>query len=296
LRLAEAEASVHRTPIESVHFHEVGAVDSIVDIVASAACIEFVGAEVLVSTLPMGRGFIQCQHGRIPLPAPATVGCLKGLETYDGLLPIEFVTPTAAAVLGAIAKGSSGWPDISPVGVGWGAGTRTIPDRPNALRVVLGEPSNLTRPLDDEEHFVIEANLDDATGEMIGHWMQILIASGALDVWSAPVTMKKGRPGIVLSVLAQKVDLERISAMVLRETTTLGVRRYGVSRATRPRRVVEVSTRYGLIPVKISEGPFGPPQIKPEFEVCARLATENEVPVRIVLAEALASTRSLQEI
>jgi uncharacterized protein (DUF111 family) len=244
----------------------------------------------------MGRGFIQCQHGRIPLPAPATVGCLKGLETYDGLLPIEFVTPTAAAVLGAISKGSSGWPDISPIGVGWGAGTRTIPDRPNALRVVLGEPSNLTRSLDDEEHFIIEANLDDATGEMIGHWMQMLIASGALDVWSAPVTMKKGRPGIVLSILSQKADLERISAMVLRETTTLGVRRYGVSRVARTRRMIEVSTRYGLIPVKISEGPFGPPQIKPEFDVCARLATENVVPVRIVLAEALASTRSLLEI
>jgi uncharacterized protein (TIGR00299 family) protein len=292
LRLAEAEALVHQVPLEAVHFHEVGAVDSIVDIVGAAACLDYVGADLLVSPLPLGRGFVECAHGRIPLPAPATVNCLVGLPTCDGGLAQELVTPTAAAVFGALARGASGWPAMKPLAVGWGAGTRALPDRPNALRVVLGErqPSTVQ---EEREQCVLELNLDDCTGELTGHCIQTVLDAGALDAWAIPLTMKKGRPGILLGVLAQSADAERLSALLLRETTTIGVRRYVVDRVTRPRRVVEVSTRYGAVPVKVSEGHFGPPQIKPEFDACVAVARANDVPVREVINEALVEARRM---
>ena len=291
LRLAEAEAAVHRTTIESVHFHEVGAVDSIVDIVGAAACLDYLGAEIWVSPLPLGRGFIACQHGRIPLPAPATVGCLVGLKTYDAKLESELVTPTAAAILGTVAKGSSEWPTMAPKCVGWGAGTRVLPDRPNVLRVVLGDLPCSEVDDEDTEQVVLEANLDDSTGELIGHCLSRLMQAGALDVWSVPTTMKKGRPGHVLSALVATADASRISALLLQESTSLGVRCHRVSRMVRARRMIEVSTRYGCVPVKVSEGPFGPPQLKPEFDTCVRLADEQRLAVREVVAEAVTQAR-----
>ncbi|MGC4065431.1 MAG: nickel pincer cofactor biosynthesis protein LarC [Polyangiaceae bacterium] len=290
LRLAEAEAKVHQVPVERVHFHEVGAVDSIVDIVGAAACFDFVGADLLVSPLPLGRGFIQCAHGRIPLPAPATVNCLVGLATYDGGLAQELVTPTAAAIFGALARGGSGWPALTPVAVGWGAGTRTLPDRPNALRVVLGDRDSRSNA-NEGVQCVLEANLDDCTGELTGHCIQVLLDAGALDAWATPTTMKKGRPGILLAVLAELTDADRLSALLLRETTSIGVRRHVVERMVRPRRVVDVSTRYGVVPVKVSEGPFGTPQIKPEFDACVAAARAHDVPVREVINEVLTEGR-----
>jgi uncharacterized protein (TIGR00299 family) protein len=289
-RLAEAEARVHQVPLEQVHFHEVGAVDSIVDIVGAAACFDYVGADLLVSPLPLGRGFIQCAHGRIPLPAPATVNCLVGLATYDGGLAQELVTPTAAAIFGALAQGVSGWPELRPLGVGWGAGARTLPDRPNALRVVLGDRV-LPMEANVRAQCVLEANLDDCTGELTGHCIRALLEAGALDAWATPMTMKKGRPGIVLGALVEQADADRLSAVLLRETTSIGVRRHLVDRVVRPRRVVEVSTRYGTVPVKLSEGQFGPPQIKPEFDACVVAARAYGVPVREVINEVLAEGR-----
>jgi uncharacterized protein (DUF111 family) len=218
-----------------------------------------------------------------------------GLETYDGKLNVELVTPTAAAIFGAVARGSTAWPKMSPIAVGWGAGTRRLPDRPNALRVILGEPS---RPLDrDDEELsaqtlvVIEANLDDMTGELASHCMSQLMAMGALDVWTVPVIMKKGRPGIVLSALVSMVDAERVSAAILRESTSLGVRQHRVSRVVRPRHLREVITHFGPVRIKVSGGDFGPAQLKPEFDDCVRLAEEHQVPVREVLVDALAEAR-----
>ncbi len=285
-RLAESEARVHRMPLEDVHFHEVGAVDCIVDIVGSAAALAYLGAEVRVSPLPMGRGFVKARHGVLPLPAPATVHCLRGFETFDAGLDAELVTPTGAAVVAANATSSARWPTMRPLAVGFGAGTRKLPDRPNLLRAVLGDPfeSNSARA---DTHVVISANVDDMTGEMIAYCMQSLLAAGALDAWTTPIVMKKGRPGCVLSALSEEGRAADLAHLMIRESTTLGVRMQAASRLVRPRELRSVNTRFGTVPVKVSGGDFGPPLWKPEFDVAASLATSHRVPVREVLAEAL---------
>jgi uncharacterized protein (TIGR00299 family) protein len=288
-KLAEAEAMVHRTSLDDVHFHEVGAIDAIVDIVGSAAALDHLGATLVVSPLPMGRGFVNARHGILPLPAPATVACLAGFETYDGRLDFEFVTPTGAAIVAAHATHSSRWATMSPERAGWGAGHAELRDRPNLLRVVLGAAPEVTG-----DHTVIETNVDDVTGELVASAMEALFAEGALDVWTTPITMKKGRPALTLSALAPRDRAEAVAHAMLRETTTLGVRRYDVSRVERPRRSVEVETAYGQIRVKIAEGPFGPPQIKPEFDACLAAAKLHHVPVREVLRAALHAAEALR--
>lgn len=287
-RLAEAEAKVHRMALEDVHFHEVGAVDAIIDIVGSAAGLEHLEADVVCSPLPMGRGVVRAAHGVLPLPPPAVVECLRGFQTYDAGIDRELVTPTGAAIVASNALRSERWPSMSPEATGWGAGTMDLPDRPNLLRVVLGTP---TLSVTEATHVVLEANLDDATGEIVAGAIETLLAEGALDAWAAPLTMKKGRPGVLLGVLCPASSADALSAVMLRETTTLGVRRLRVSRTERPRRMVEVETPYGRLPVKIAEGPFGPPQIKPEYDACAAAARAHGVPVRVVIAAALAATK-----
>jgi uncharacterized protein (TIGR00299 family) protein len=285
-RLAQAEARVHRSPIDEVHFHEVGAVDAIADVVASAAALEYIGADLLVSPLPLGRGFVRTAHGTLPLPSPATVECLSGLATYDAGVDFEFVTPTGAAIVGAHASGSVRWPSMIPERMGWGSGTAELDDRPNVLRAVLGTPTELRAVADRPTHAVLEANIDDATGELAANWIEELLAAGAADAWSTPITMKKGRPALTLSALATLDRAEAIAHVILRETTSLGVRRFDVARGERPRRIVQVETAFGPIPVKIAEGPFGPPQYKPEFDACAAAARSHSVPVREVLRAA----------
>jgi hypothetical protein len=290
-KLGEAEASVHRTPIEDVHFHEVGAVDAIVDIVGAAACLVYLGADVSASPLPMGRGFVKARHGVLPLPAPATVSCLRGVPTYSVDVDAELVTPTGAAIISTVARRFERWPSFAPERVGWGAGSRPVPDRPNLLRVVLGKPSGtMTNEGSSPSgtHVVLEANIDDMSGELAGHAIAQILAAGALDAWALPSTMKKGRPGIVLSALAETGSADTIAAVILRETSTLGVRHIASTRTERPRKLIEVNTVYGPIPVKISEGPFGPAVVKPEFDACVAAATRHGVPVRVVLAAALA--------
>jgi uncharacterized protein (TIGR00299 family) protein len=288
-RLAEAEANVHRTRVEDVHFHEVGAADAIADVVGSAAALDHLGAMLVVSPLPMGRGYAQAAHGKLPLPPPATVECLTGLATYDGGADFEFVTPTGAAIVGAHAARSERWPSMVPERVGWGAGTADLADRPNLLRAVLGAPT--VAALDrarTSTHCVVEANVDDATGELAAHWIEALFGAGALDAWASPITMKKGRPALTLSALAPLHRADAVTLAMLRETTSLGVRRYDVARTERPRRIEHVVTAYGSIPVKVAEGhAFGPEQVKPEFDSCVAAARAHGVPVRQVLDAAL---------
>ena len=290
-RLAKAEAKVHRSSIDEVHFHEVGAVDAICDVVGSAAALDWVDAELVVSPLPMGRGYTRAAHGTLPLPPPATVECLVGLATYDAGIDFELVTPTGAAIVGAHATGSSRWPSMSPARVGWGAGSATLVDRPNVLRAVLGAPTS-TAPGHGERgatHVVLEANVDDATGELAASWIEALLAAGAVDAWATAITMKKGRPALTISALAEAPRADAVGHAMLRETTSLGVRQYAVARAERPRRMIEVDTPYGRIPVKVAEGPFGPAQIKPEFDACAAAARAHSVPVREVVRAATAA-------
>lgn len=291
-RLAEAEAFVHRTPLEAVSFHEVGAVDAIADIVGVASALAHLGAELRCSPLPMGHGTITCRHGVLPLPAPATVACLRGVPTYAAGIEAELVTPTGAAIVASQAVRFERWPSLSPLAIGWGAGTRKLADRPNALRVVLGDPAPIAATAEAESHYVIEANLDDATGELVGHAISRLLEAGALDAWAVPITMKKGRPGLLLSALGTPASLTVLEAVLLRETSSIGLRRHAVARTERPRELMDVETPFGTLPVKVSRGPFGPPQIKPEFDACARAADAHAVPVRVVLAAALeAATR-----
>jgi uncharacterized protein (TIGR00299 family) protein len=299
--LAVAEAKVHRSAIDEVHFHEVGAVDAIADVVGSAVALDHLGAELVVSPLPMGRGMVRAAHGRLPLPPPATVECLVGMQTYDGGIDFELVTPTGAAIVGAHATASHRWPSMVPERIGWGAGTADLADRPNVLRAVLGA---LTAPtagagrLGPEPaaaahatHAVLEANVDDATGELAASWIESLLAAGAVDAWATPITMKKGRPALTLSALAPIERAGAVEHAMLRETTSLGVRRHDVVRTERPRHVVHVATPYGPIPIKVSEGPFGPPQAKPEFDACAAAARAHGVPVREVLRAAMGAWR-----
>jgi uncharacterized protein (TIGR00299 family) protein len=293
-RLAEAESVVHATALADVHFHEVGAVDAIVDIVGAAACVVHLGAEVVASPLPMGRGFVRARHGVLPLPPPATVECLRGVPTYASDLDFEFVTPTGAAILATIASRFERWPACTPERVGYGGGQRELPDRPNLLRLVLAAPAvGDSRVHPAATHTVLEANVDDLTGEVAAHALAALLSAGALDAWAVPIVMKKGRPGLTLCALAPTPLADLVAAAMLRETTSIGVRRIAVDRVERPRRTVEVATAFGAIHVKISEGPYGPPQIKPEFDECAAAARAHDVPVREVLAAALAAAQLL---
>jgi uncharacterized protein (TIGR00299 family) protein len=291
LRLAEAESEVHRISLDEVAFHEVGAVDAIVDIVGAAACFDYLGAEVVASALPMGRGSVRCQHGVLPLPAPATVACLRGVPTVDAGLEAELVTPTGAAIVATVAREFLAWPRFAPERIGWGFGTRGLPDRLNALRVVLGSPLPKAESQSQSQatHVVLEANVDDMSGELAAHALQNLLESGALDAWATPVVMKKGRPALVISVIAERGAEQRLAEVLLRETHSIGVRHVPVSRTERPRRMAQVTTEYGEIPIKISEGPFGPARVKPEFDACAKAARDAGVPVGVVIAAALAA-------
>jgi len=292
-KLAEAEAKVHRSPLDEVHFHEVGAVDAIADVVGSAAALDYVGAELVVSPLPMGKGFVKAAHGVLPLPPPAVVECLAGIQTYDAGMDFEFVTPTGAAIVGAHAASCSRWPSMSPERVGWGAGTADLKDRANVLRAILGASATHVAVGDGAStHVVLEANVDDATGEMAASWIDALMGAGALDAWATPIVMKKGRPALTMSALAAIDQADAVAHAMLRETTTLGVRRTPVTRAERPRRMVTVETAYGAIPVKVAEGPFGPPQMKPEFDACLQAARAHGVPVREVLQAAMTAASS----
>jgi hypothetical protein len=285
-RLAEAESRVHGVPLQRVHFHEVGAGDAIFDIVGAAACFCYLAGRVVVTSLPMGRGFVNSRHGVLPLPAPAVVECLLGLPTVDAGIDAELVTPTGAAIVASVAHEFARWPAMRPERVGWGWGSQSLPDRPNLLRVVLGTPIE-SKSESGGEYVVIEANVDDMTGELAAHAIDALLGCGALDAWTTPINMKKGRPGLIISALVRtESEASAVSAM-LRETSSIGVRRTPVSRTERPRRLVQVRTRFGEISVKVSEGPYGPPQVKAEFEQCARAAASAGVPVRLVIEEVL---------
>jgi len=289
-KLGEAEANVHKMPLEEVHFHEVGAVDAILDIVGAAAAIEWIGAQVVATPLPMGKGFVNARHGTLPLPAPAVVDCLRGVPTYAVALDAELVTPTGAAIVASVAERFERWPSFAPERVGWGGGQRELPDRPNLLRAVLGaaapEPAN-------ETHVIVEANVDDMTGELAGHAVNALLAAGALDAWATPIVMKKGRPALTLAALGPSERADDLARAVLRETSSIGVRILPIRRIERPRHMAEVSTPYGAIPVKISTGPYGPAVVKPEFDACARAAETHHVTVREVIAAALEAAKTL---
>ncbi len=278
-RLAEAEAKVHGVAVEDVHFHEVGAVDSIVDIVGTVICLEYLGVEaVYAAALPLGSGFIETAHGRLPVPAPATAELLRGMPVHGGCGEGERVTPTGAAILVALATSPGTRPDMTLLRVGNGAGGKDFSDCPNILRAFLGTDSGGGT----EEAREVSCNLDDVTAEVIGYVQELLLERGALDVWLAPVQMKKGRPGVVLTFLCLPTDLERLAALVMSETGTLGVRYTSLRRIVQSRRIEERDTQFGRVRFKVSE--FGE---KPEYEDCRRIARERGIPCRVVMQRLL---------
>ena len=286
--LAEAEGRVHGVAPEAVHFHEVGAVDSIVDIVGAAFGLHTLGIErVYASALPMGKGFVPSRHGILPIPGPAAVELLKGwpVRFEDG--PAEMVTPTGAAIIAAVAQHEA-VPQLDLRAVGYGAGERTLPDRPNLLRVVLGNARETPR---EEQLLVLETNIDDLNPELYEHVMECLFAAGARDVFLAPIQMKKNRPGVLLWVLGEIADRDKLSTILFAETSTLGIRSYPVTRAALRRESKEVATPYGNVRVKLAFSPDGRVNVAPEYEDCKHLAREKAVPLKLIYEAAVRHAR-----
>ncbi len=289
-RLAEAEAKVHRTDVEAVAFHEVGAVDAIVDVVGSAAGLAHLGvSRVLCSALPLGSGSVPSDHGSLPLPAPATAELLSGAPVYGVPDRFEFVTPTGAAIVTALATSFGSLPAMCVLGVGHGAGEDRDRGLPNVLRVWLGETEG---PGDVDAVCVLETHLDDLNPEVTGWLAERLTAEGALDVSLAPIQMKKGRPGTALRVIAREEDRERLAGVIFRESSATGLRVTRAQRMLLDRRVETVETPYGPVGVKIASSGEEILGLHPEYEDCRRAAEARGVPLREVMEAATSAARA----
>ncbi len=288
--LADAEAKVHRTTPEQVHFHEVGAVDSIVDVLATVCGLDKLGVgELLVSPLPMGSGFARSQHGTIPVPAPATAELLEGFPVRLGDGAAEMVTPTGAAVVRALGRPAPIQLQFEIERVGYGAGSREMPDRPNVLRMMLGRVGSA---YEADEMVEIAANIDDLNPQIYDHVMERLFAAGSRDVTITPTMMKKGRPGVTLTVIAEAARRDSIARVLFTETSTIGLRFHAVSRLKLRREFKEVETRWGRVRIKVSSGD-GALTVSPEYDDCRRLALEHGVALKEVMEEARAAARKL---
>jgi uncharacterized protein (TIGR00299 family) protein len=288
-RIGRAEARVHGVPLERVHFHEVGAVDSIVDVCAAAAVLEILGwPRVLCAPPELGQGFVSTAHGRLPVPPPAVVEILKGVPVRPGGPQGEAVTPTGAAILAVLAEVAdpSTFPPFSAAMVGYGLGTARWSDRPNVLRMTLGEEAARGGL------WVVETNLDDCPGQLVARAIEAALAAGAKDAWAAPLTMKKGRPGILLGALVAGEHRDAVVRVLLDETTTLGVRLHPVERVELERELVRVDTPYGEVRVKVARRGGVVVGAHPEYEDCLARASAVGVPLREVMAAALTAFRT----
>ena len=280
LRLGEAEAAVHGVDLKKIHFHEVGAVDSIVDIVGAAVGLDLLGVERFeASPLPTGRGWVRAAHGKMSLPAPGTAELLKGVPLADSDVEMELTTPTGAAIVTTVAERFGPLPAMTIESIGLGAGTRDLPDQGNILRLFVG---TIALPADSDRVWVLETNLDDLPGEVIGYATAQVMAAGALDAFVTPIQMKKNRPGVMVTVLCGEDQIVAIEEILFRETTTLGVRRYPVSRHKLKRQATEVETPFGPIRGKLGWLDGRPPTFSPEHDDCARVAAERGVALREV--------------
>lgn len=285
-RLARAEAHVHHCKIADVHFHEVGAVDSMVDIIGSAICIDYLGVENFsASAVPLGSGSIKCQHGMFPVPAPAALEMLKGVPVYCSDVTGELVTPTGAAIVTALVKTFSAPPAMIITNVGYGAGSREISGMPNMLRLMLGETHGVAA---DEYVWMLEANMDDMNPEWSGFLMERLFAAGALDVIFIPAQMKKNRPGLLLQVLCAEQHQPTLLRIIFQESTTGGIRFYRIARMCLKRSYGRLKTKFGTLRVKVLHD-GNTTHITPEFEECKRVALEKGVSLKEVYAEVMAA-------
>ncbi len=288
-RIGEAESKIHGIPIETVHFHEVGAIDSIVDIIGSCIGLEALRIEKIVSApLHVGSGTFKCAHGTYPVPGPATAELLKGLPVYSKDIEGELVTPTGAAIIATLASGYGNLPTMKIERVGYGAGTRSYPKFPNVLRAVIGETEDSASDTTPTTVTVIEANIDDLSPQVFGHLMEKALAAGALDVFYTPVQMKKNRPGVLMTLLCNQPDRVRMTDLIFSETTTLGVRYRDEQREILRREHLAVETEFGSIKMKIARAEDGRlVNYAPEFEDCRTAAELHQVPIRQVQLAAL---------
>ncbi len=287
LRLGEAEAKAHGIELKKVHFHEVGAVDSIVDIVGAAIGLDLLGVDrIEASALPPGRGSVKADHGRMPLPAPATAELLRGIPLAESTADFEQTTPTGAAILATVAESFGPLPAMTTEVIGLGAGTMDPPGLANVVRLFVGH-ANV--PAASDRVWVLETNLDDLPGEVVGYATTRLLAAGALDAFVTPILMKKNRPGQMISVLCDEAAIPAMEEILFRETTTLGVRRYPVSRHKLQRKAARVESRFGPIVGKLGWLEGRPVQFSPEYDDCSRIATERGVPLRDVYQAAHAA-------
>jgi hypothetical protein len=279
-RLGEAEAKVHGIALDKVHFHEVGAVDSICDIVGACAAFDLLGVHTIHSSpLNVGSGTVKTEHGVLPVPAPATAELLAGKPIYARGPGVELTTPTGAAIAATLAADFGPLPPMRVTATGYGAGDKDFPEHANVLRVLVGESSGAEEATSVE---ILEANIDDASPQVLGYAMERLLEAGSLDVTLESLLMKKNRPGTLLRVIARPEDRERLAQMIFAETTTLGLRIYSAERRVKARHVAEVETRHGKVRIKIAgDGSFAP-----EYEDCRRIARETGLPLKEILAEA----------
>jgi pyridinium-3,5-bisthiocarboxylic acid mononucleotide nickel chelatase len=279
-RLGQAEAKVHGIPLEKVHFHEVGAVDSICDITGACAALDLLDVEAVHSSaVNVGSGTVKTEHGVLPVPAPATVELLAGKPIYARGPCVELTTPTGAAIASTLAIDFGPLPPMRIASTGYGAGTKDFPEHANVLRVLIGEASGAAEAT---MVVVLEANIDDASPQVLGYAMERLLEAGALDVTMESVLMKKNRPGSLLRVIARPENQEALASLIFAETTTLGLRVYSAERRVKARRIVEVETPHGKVRMKISDdGSFAP-----EYEDCRKLARESGAALKEILAEA----------
>ncbi len=279
-KIGEVEALAHGIDIKKVHFHEVGAVDSIVDIVGAAVGLDLLGVDrVEASPVPPGRGSVKAAHGRMPLPAPATASLLKGIPLAESTGDFEQTTPTGAAILATVAEAFGPIPPMTIESIGLGAGTKDPEGVANILRLFVGTAAT---PAGSDRVTVLETNLDDLPGEVVGFTTTQLLASGALDAFVTPILMKKNRPGVTISVLCDDAKVPVMEEILFRETTALGIRRYQVSRHKLNRKPAEVLTTFGPVKGKLGWLDGRPPQFSPEYDDCARVALEQNVPLREV--------------
>ncbi len=285
-RLGEAEAKVHQVEIEKVHFHEVGAVDAIIDIVGAAVGFELLAIdEFSCSAFDVGAGTVKTAHGILPVPAPATAELLRGVPSFSSGVQCELVTPTGAAIATTLASRFAEMPPMKIESVGYGAGSTDLPDRPNVMRLLVGVATTTEKGEQwDPPVTVIEANLDDMNPQIFGYFVEQALAAGALDVFSSSVQMKKNRPGLLVTLLAEPENLNRLIDLIFRETTTIGVRTHEVRRRTLKREIIAVETPLGEIHMKISRLNGTMLNAAPEYEDCQRLAAQKGIPLKEVLA------------
>lgn len=292
-RIGKAEAKIHRTTINKIHFHEIGAIDSIIDIVGGVLGMHLLNVDhVYSSALNTGEGIVKCEHGNLPVPAPATLILLKGIPCYSSGIKKELTTPTGAALVAFYSKGFGSMPNMNIVSVGYGAGKNEFKEIPNFLRIIIGE---ITTPVGPSSMKVIETNIDDMNPEYYEYVMDRLFKLGAVDVFFTPIYMKKNRPGILLSVIISNEKLETIAHAILTETSTYGVRYYDVGRFIIDRKVKLIKTSFGKVHVKIGFLKGVQITITPEYEDCKKIALKNKIPVKLVYEEVLRLVEKLEK-